>query len=152
MKRRSGRHLLNCTQQHMAQAHFRWKSNKAVSSVHHSRNKGRMHVDLHRKWLSLASANVLKQKKSVEGERMNDSNADRGPTPQLFTLDHCAYISTWQSSQHTHGLAPYHNISLASHLRIVYSNGQYVRIRHPKRHCQSFHLTLIITIIGRIIQ
>lgn len=85
MERRSGRHLLNCTQQHMAQARFRWKSNKAVSSVHHSRNKGRMHVDLHRKWLSLASANVLKQKKSVEGERMNDSNADRRLSFSLST-------------------------------------------------------------------
>lgn len=83
MKRRSGRHLLNCTQQHMAQARFRWKSNKAVSSVHHSRNKGRMHVDLHRKWLSLASANVLKH--SVEGERMNDSNADRRLSFSLST-------------------------------------------------------------------
>lgn len=29
------RYLLNCTQQHTAQAHFRWKSNNALSSAYH---------------------------------------------------------------------------------------------------------------------
>lgn len=95
------------------------------------------------------SAKVWSEKKRGWRERKNDSKAGA----LSFSLSITVLIfSTRQSSQHTHKLAPYHNISLASHLRIVYSSGQYVRIRHPKRHCQSFHPTLIITIIGRIIQ
>lgn len=95
------------------------------------------------------SAKVWSEKKRGWRERKNDSKAGA----LSFSLSITVLIfSTRQSSQHTHKLAPYHNISLASHLRIVYSNGPYIWTRHQDVANHSISFLVVMIIVHIIIQ